>query len=119
MNLTSPRRKPRVAGVVFHRDGTATVVVLDVAGVRATLARTRLSQLRYMLLAERPDFAVAVSRPPWIRMLALKTERPARSIRPARLSRVPELRRFLGTPDAGAIARAFAIAHSAINRRLK
>ena len=59
-----------MAGVVFHRNSTATVVVLDLAGVRAALARTRLSQLRYMLLTERPDFAVAVSRPPWIRMLA-------------------------------------------------
>ena len=116
MNLTPPRRKPTVAGVVCHRDGTATVVVLDTAGVRAALARTRLSQIRHLLLTERPDFAVAAGRPPWIRMLALRTERPAPSIRPARLSRVPELRRFLGTPDARAVARSLAIAHSVLNR---
>lgn len=105
-----------MAGVVLHRDGTATVVVLDAAGVRAALARSRPSQHRHLLLRERPDFAVAAGRPPWIRMLALRTERPATSVRAARLSRVPELRRFLGTPDAPAIARAFALAYFAINR---
>lgn len=111
MYRTPPRRQPRIAALV-RAQHAYVLVVLDPWEVRTVVVSRSRTCIRRSLLRERPVAIVTSDRLPWMRAAKLVLN-PARCPREG-VARVPELRRFAGSPYAEPITRAIALANKAL-----
>src|ERR1700690_2629558 len=116
MYRTPPKRTPRVAAVVAHRQ-TAALVVLDPWEIRVAMVAP-IATIRLALLREHPTAVATTQRWPWLLRAGPELVLPDLVAEGPVLPDQAELRRFAGMKHEPLLRRALALADQILTQIL-